>query len=265
MIVHLINLDRSADRLARFIAANGGIADFVRFPAVDGGLLDIAAIAAHGVIADDSLADYTAGALGNALSHLCFWEKVIEAGEMMTVCEDDTIFHSGFAAHAAAVIERLPAEWDLVLWGWNFDAGMQMDLLPGVSPALVFGDEEALRANLDAFRAGPSSPQPYRLLQAFGLLCYSLSAKGARALKDFCLPIRPMGVYLPAPNRNLLDDDIFVPNAGIDVMLSALYPQIRAYVSVPPLVVSPNDERNSTVQRQPLLRQPAPVTERSDP
>jgi hypothetical protein len=70
--------------------------------------------------------------------------------------------------------------------------------------------------------------------QALGLPCYSVSPKGARALRDFCLPLRPMQLRLPGENR-------FLRNIGIDCMMAALYPDLQAFASFPPLAVTRNE------------------------
>lgn len=54
-----------------------------------------------------------------------------------------------------------------------------------------------------------------------------------------CRPLRPLWFFLPETQ-----DD--VPNCGTDLMMSTIYSQMQAYVSVPPLAISPNINANST-------------------
>jgi hypothetical protein len=51
--VHLINLDRSQERLAEFKELNSHLTDVERFPAVDGYSLDIPALAQQGLVSSD--------------------------------------------------------------------------------------------------------------------------------------------------------------------------------------------------------------------
>ncbi len=44
MLIQLINLDRSPERLQQFTAVNGHLTNVERFPAIDGGRQDIAAL-----------------------------------------------------------------------------------------------------------------------------------------------------------------------------------------------------------------------------
>jgi glycosyl transferase family 25 len=241
MRIHLINLDRSTERLAEFKAANPHLENVHRFSAVDGYRQDVAALVARGIFEAGVAEGYTPGALGAALSHLALWEEAIARGEAFTICEDDAIINRDFARSAARVIEALPPDWDFILWGWNFDSYLLFDLLPGVSPCLCCFDEEQMRAAVAGFQDQTVTPQAFRLTRALGIPCYSVSPKGARALKAACLPLARIKVHFPGLNRHL-------PNFGIDVMMNNAYPQISAFVSFPPLVITRNEIRKSTVQ-----------------
>ena len=241
MSMHLINLDRSSERLAEFKAANPHLENVRRFSAIDGYQQDIAALVARGIFEPGVAEGYTPGALGAALSHLALWDEAITTEEALTICEDDAIFNRGFAAIAVDVLEALPPDWDFILWGWNFDSWLLFDLLGGVSPCLCCFDEEQMRAAVAPFQAQAVTPQPFRLRRALGIPCYSVSAKGARALKAACLPLARIKVHFPGLNRHL-------PNFGIDVMMNNAYPEISAFVSFPPLVITRNEIRKSTVQ-----------------
>jgi GR25 family glycosyltransferase involved in LPS biosynthesis len=231
---YLINLDRAEGRRRRFAAANSDLRDVLRFAAVDGSGLDLPELIRDGLIDPRIAETYTPARLGGALSHLAVWEKAIAAGEALTICEDDAILHPDFAAQSARLLRELPAEWDIVLWGWNFDAALDIDLLPGVSPCLVLFEQPKLRAAAARFQQLPISPQLFRLRQALGLPCYSVSPKGARALREFCLPLRPMQLRLPGRDRRLR-------NVGIDCMMAGLYPEIVAFASFPPLAITKNE------------------------
>jgi len=241
MRIHLINLDRSSERLAEFKAANPHLEDVRRFSAIDGYQQDIAALVARGIFEAGVAEGYTPGALGAALSHLALWEEAIATNAALTISEDDAIFNRRFAATAARVIEALSPEWDFILWGWNFDSWLLFDLLAGVSPCLCCFDEEQMRAAVAGFQEQTVTPQTYRLRRALGIPCYSVSPKGARALKAACIPLARIKVHFPGLNRHL-------PNFGIDVMMNNAYPQISAFVSFPPLAITRNEIRKSTVQ-----------------
>ena len=156
MMLRLINLDRSAARLQAFETANAHLRGVVRFPAIDGNALDTAELVRAGMIEPEFLQTYTPARLGAALSHLVLWKQAMEAGELLTICGDDALLHRDFESHAARLLDLLPADWD-ILWGWNFNAALDIDFLPGVSPCLVLFKEASLRPGFANFQRLPIS------------------------------------------------------------------------------------------------------------
>ena len=241
MDIHVINLDRSKDRMAAFEKLNRHPdLDFLRFPAVEGMNVARGPLVDRGIITADL--DYNDGALGNALSHLALWDLAIERTRFLTVCEDDAIFNGGFVSAAESLIPALPPDWHVILWGWNFDSILLFDLLPGVSPCLGIFDQDRMRIGVDVFQTAPVMPRPFRLSKAFGIVGYSVSPQGAQTMKQRCLPLRNIDVFIPGLGRA-------VPNRALDVMLNDVYPRINAYVSFPPLIVTRNFHSTSTVQK----------------
>ncbi len=241
MQVRFLNLDRSEDRLATFLNINRHLTDLLRVAAVDGSAYSRQALRAAHVLADEMPA-YTDGAIGCALSHLGEWELASKGNTPLTLAEDDAVLHQQFEPLAESVLASLPADWDIIQWGWNFDSILAFDLLPGVSPCVGVFDQASLRANTVAFQKLSISPTTYRLQRSFGTLCQSVSPRGATKLLRHCLPLRPMDAFYPILNRLL-------PNTGIDSMMNELYPRINAYVCLPPLAITCNEHAHSTVQR----------------
>jgi len=239
--IRVINLDRSKDRMATFEKTNGRFGlSFSRFSAIEGKNAAQAPLIEQKIITADL--GYGDGALGAALSHLALWDLAIEKNLPLTVCEDDAIFNQGFGPAAESILQAAPPDWHMILWGWNFDSILLFDMLPGVSPCLCGFDQDRMRMGVSAFQASTIAPRPYRLFKAFGALAYSVSPAGARALKQHCLPLRRMDVFIPGLGRT-------VPNSGIDVALNDAYPKINAYVCFPPLVISMNMHSFSTIQQ----------------
>lgn len=237
--IRLINLDRSTDRLAAFSARNSHLTTLSRFRAVEGATLDLASLVRINLIEPAILDHYTPGGIGCALSHLALWDQAISSGEPLTICEDDAIFHRSFESSAQEILDRLPAGWDFVMWGWNFDAVLAYDILPGISSCIAYLDQAGLRQAIHEFQDQRIVPGIYPLQRAFGLLCYTVSPEGARRLRDHCLPLRPMKVAFPGFNG-------LAENDGIDVMTNQAYPSLNAYITVPPLVVTENRKGAAT-------------------
>ena len=61
---------------------------------------------------------YNAGAIGCAMSHLMLWQEAADTNQALTIVEDDAILRHDFHDQAARAIERLPADWDIVVWAW---------------------------------------------------------------------------------------------------------------------------------------------------
>jgi GR25 family glycosyltransferase involved in LPS biosynthesis len=239
---YVINLERSPDRLARFRADNDFLGPVERFPAIDGRALNHAGLVAAGVI--DARLAYSAGALGCALSHISLWETSLRTRDALTIFEDDAVVNRHFPRRSAAIIGGLPADWDCVLWGWNFDTVLALEFLPGVSPAVMKFDQVSLRDRLEDYPLLNFDVAVHRLACAFGIMAYSISPGGARKLLGASRPLRPFSLPLPGENRS-------VDNFGIDTVMSALYPQLRAFAVFPPLAVSPNRHETSLVQSAP--------------
>jgi glycosyl transferase, family 25 len=239
--IHLINLDRSKDRLATFHAVNNHVMPhIVRFSAVDGKAVERTDFVERGIIAADL--GYKDGALGNALSHIALWDRAILENQSLTICEDDAIFNRSFCAASATVLQQLPPDWDVILWGWNFDSMLWFDMIPGVSSCIGWFDQDSLRKGIDAFQSANVRPRSFRLFQAFGTVCYSISSNGARSLRQSCLPLRNSPTYVPGLRSA-------VANSTLDVGLNSAYRRINSFVSVPPLVVTANDHSLTTVHR----------------
>lgn len=260
--VHFINLDRSTDRLAEFKAVNGHLAEVTRIPAIEEHRIDIHSLAQQGLVRVDILNMYPVGALCQALSHYALWNKAIASGIPITIADDDAIFNLKFDALAPDVIKSLPPDWDLILWGWNFDAVMIFDMLPGVSPCIAQFDQDKMRLHTRDFQKQTISPHPQKLLWSFGHTSYTVSPKGAQNLKSICFPLRPMLVPFPEGAPQRLGRTTF-PNVGLDVTLNSAHPQLQSYVCIPPLVISTNEHAKSTIQpggvgKAPGTAQPMP-------
>jgi len=234
--IHLINLDRSAERLAEFRKRNGHLRRLVRFPGVDGRLLDKEKLITDGVIMPDL--NYSTGALGAAMSHAALWKMAVDEGWPITVAEDDGIFARHFEARSKALLACLPTDWDIVMWGFNFAEKVWVDALPRVTGMEMEFYQNRLRQNIGNFQDLDTVPMLFKLGHLFGLVCYSVSAKGAHALLDFCLPFRPTLIGFPGVG-------VRIHNEGVDCIMNGAYPSLKAFVCIPPLVVTENRQEES--------------------
>ncbi len=245
--INFINLDRSPDRLAEFMSANGHLSNCRRFSAVDGRTLDIPTLVKKGLVTADIVKDYTIGNVGAAMSNITLWDRAIDSGQIVTAAEDDAIFNFGFERQAAEIIGRLPSDWDFILWGYNFDLFMCFQMQPGASPCLALFEQDTLRRGVKAFQSQTIPASAYRLIWAFGLACYSISPKGARAFKARCLPLRPQIIHCPEIARAPPGGPNY-RTVGIDNHMNGVHRDLKSFVCFPPLVVTKNEREKSTVQ-----------------
>jgi glycosyl transferase, family 25 len=242
MEISVINLDRSPDRLSDFMENNRHLSSVKRFPAFEGRGISRQSLKERNILEGDMLT-YSDGAIGCALSHLVQWEKCINEKKVLTIAEDDAVFHREFECLAQEVLASLPIDWDIILWGWNFDSIVAFDMLPGVSYCIGSFDQDGLRKNIQGYQHAIVAPKAYRAIRCVGTVCYTISPSGAEKLYKYCLPIRTMDVLYPGLNQNRP-----LPNTGIDNMMNELYPRINAFVSFPPLVATKNDHSISTIR-----------------
>jgi len=237
MDIIVINLDRSPRKLEEFERANRGVIAFQRFAAVDGlALSSQDKLGADAILHPDLR--YAPGAVGCALSHISLWKRAAQANEPLTICEDDAHFNKDFMRFAGEAVAKLARRFDLILWGWNFDSVLVFDLWGISSCAAIFNPGQMLDA-LEQFKTVNYIPTLYGLQRAYGLVCYTISPRGAATLLQQALPLRPMDVFFPGLNKTM-------PNTGLDVVLCSLYPAITALVSFPPLVLTKHERGRST-------------------
>lgn len=246
MIVHVINLARSPDRWEEFQRVNADIPDirFRRFDAIDGYKFDMNDVIASGFALEEMEKFYSSGTIGCAMSHVALWDKAISLEKPVTVCEDDAILHRDFAQHAEAMMRDIRPHWDIILWSWNFRASLVFEMVPGVSACTGYFEAARMTKEAGAFRDSPILPRPFRLFSSVGLMCYSISPAGAKALKSRVLPLRPMQVKYP-------ERETPIDNTDLDIAMAGFYREIAAAVCFPPLAISKDEPEKSTTPFKP--------------
>ena len=198
-----INLASRPGRNEQFLKTNAGLADFRRTDAVVGATLRADDLIRDGVIAEP-LQHFSAGALGNALSHKKLWEHCAAANAVLTLAEAD-----------AGILGR-------------------------VKEVVMYFDARPLGPRVPEFQAADYDVTPLRLVNAFGIVCYSVSPAGARRLLAACFPLRNEAIPIPGLNRHLL-------NISLDATMNKYYRGLNAFACFPPLVWTENEHATSDV------------------
>ena len=207
--------------------------------AVDGDTLRNDDLVADGVI-EEPMKSYTPGALGCALSHLRIWDFCIASQAPLTCAEDDAVFNRHFATRATDTLALLPPDWDLILWGWNFDSILHVQALEGVKDSVMYFDGGKLGPRLAQFQQSPHKVLAFRLIQTFGTVCYTVSPTGAQFLRKNCFPLKNEGIYIPGMKKAIV-------NLNIDSVMNKYYASMKAFVAFPPLVWTEHDKATSDV------------------
>lgn len=237
MDYYVINRDSDTVRYENF-SLNPFSDNIKRFSAVDGSRLDLNKIITKGLIEEGIY--YSNSAIANAFSHITLWRRCIKENVKLTIFEDDAVLCANYMQESSRILESITENWDIFLWGYNFDSCLTIDLLRSITPCVVNFDNINLKKNINKIKNTELNSNYYKLIQAFGLVSYSITPEGAKKLLSICLPLKKLDYYQYGLNR-------FVKNEGIDHILSANYNRINSFCSFPPLVVTENSKENSTI------------------
>jgi glycosyl transferase family 25 len=245
MNIRVISMESSAERRKTFVNLNKHI-KFDFFNAIEGNKLTREFIASTNLF--EKNLPYTAGAFGCALSHLALWDEAITLKKVITIAEDDAIFRLDFESLHEKKVNSLPSDWDFILWGWNFDSILSIDVMPNISPVVMVFDQDQLRNSVDAFQKFSGDATVFKLDKCFGIPSYSISPSGAAKFKSLCFPLTNFLLFFPLLNRQL-------QNSGIDIAMSKIYQTSNSYVAFPPLAITMNDQSITAIQNNNFINQ----------
>lgn len=245
MRLSVINLPSRADRRAQFLVWNERAGVEIAFvDAVVGASLDRAELVSRGLLAAEN-ASFTAGAIGNALSHHALWTAAAQSEAPVFVCEDDACLRGDIAAQATGVVSQLPAHWDVVFFGYNTNAMIATQSPDGLKALLTFDESvKKVAGYFDRFaRMAAPSPTALSCFQVWGTLAYAVSPQGAAKLLKLCFPLSvETEIVMFGQNRKLKP---YTLDGMINVALQRA--PVSAYCVFPPLAVSSNDLAGSDV------------------
>jgi glycosyl transferase, family 25 len=234
----VISLARTPQRYEQFVRNNAAHSHIERFDAVDGSQLSLEELEKDGIVAGPL--PCSKGALGNALSHRQLWRYAVDYAVPITVCEDDAFLHDQFSVETERLLLEHGGDWDVVYWGWNFDALLLAEI-PSLSTCVMRFDHQAMRANKHGYLHRPLHPMIMRMKAAFGVMCYSISPAGASKFLNRCFPLRQLTVEIPELKFK-------VENMGLDAAMCHHFRETSSWACFPPLALTDNDHSISTVQ-----------------
>lgn len=245
MRLHVINLARRPDRRVQFFAWNGRDELDIEFvDAVDGAGLDRTQLRADGLLGTDT-DRWSAGAIGNALSHHALWLRAMRQDVPTLICEDDACLRGDFASQAGKVMAGMDVPWDVVFFGYNTDTFVPTQTRDGLITLIAF--DEGAKAQPGYFerfrRTRAPTPAPMRCHQVWGTLCCAVTPKGAARLLDTCFPLDG------ARDIRIAGKPARVKPYTIDSMINLALQAgaLRGFCVFPPLAVSANQVGDSDV------------------
>jgi GR25 family glycosyltransferase involved in LPS biosynthesis len=236
--INVINLKYSSERRKIFLNENKHL-KFKFFNAIDGNNLSKKYIDSLKLFENNLT--YTLGALGNSLSHLKLWEESIRKNKILTIAEDDAIFRNDFNVQYNKKIKSLPKNWDIILWGWNFDSYLSIKIIPDISPVLMLFDQNKMKNSINNFKKEKNNVNIFNLDKCFGIFSYTISPKGAKKLKSLCFPITNFLFSFPLLNKK-------IQNKTLDSVMNKFYNSLNSYICFPPLCITKNEHNNSTIR-----------------
>ena len=192
---------------------------------------------ARAAVVDPHATGYSPGALGVAASHRALWQRCSEQESPFVVCEDDAILREDTGEQLPMLIGRAD-DWDIILLGYNFDVGLEIEIVPGILMGGGFSVKYPSQQNLDAFVCDRAQVALHGLNLCFGICAYAVSPAGARRLLQKAFPMDNRPTVIKSANRIVLTN-------GVDCMMAALYPELSAYACIAPLAMTPNKKHTS--------------------
>jgi GR25 family glycosyltransferase involved in LPS biosynthesis len=240
---HVISLDPEGARYRAFATHNAHLGPIAVFRAIRGADIPTTERIASRLMTPELVASgtVTEGTVGCAASHRALWRGIAASGRGAVIMEDDVYTHPRLHDYVAANHDALNAV-DIVLFGVNTNSILASISPQGVVSRSLLGPKHPDAGWIaKAFAATKlSDVRPHRLLNAFGLCCYWISATGAAKLLELCYPLTLEPVEIP-----IMPDKL--PGSAIDSRLNAFFSTVAAYVTLPFLAFTPNNDSSTSV------------------
>jgi GR25 family glycosyltransferase involved in LPS biosynthesis len=240
MIIHIIHVERHESRKEQFLINNATLKNFSWYRAIEGSNINFTNLLEEGIISPKF--EMIPNSLGLTLTVIELLKKCVEINEPITIMEDDAIAIPNFEKTSETLLESIGGNFDVIFWGWNFDALMWL---------LPFGEKHPIKIVSDRIQEKKLLPdftenfqdvthQLVPLGHQWGTMCWSVSPEGASKILDKILPIDTE----PYEKSHL---GLWVKPIAVDELIGKLIPGLLAYTCFPPLCFAINDKTESTI------------------
>jgi hypothetical protein len=117
---------------------------------------------------------------------------------------------------------------------------IELNISPDIDLAARFSVRFPSAKHLGVFAKMTEPVALCRLRLAFGTAGYAVTPKGAALLTEKCFPLDNRPIQVRIEKRS-------IRAFSLDSMMTDVYPTMRAYLCLPPLVMTPNDPATSQV------------------
>ena len=243
MKVAAISLKRTPERWNTFLKRNQvalNNCELIRVDGIDGSEWRKSDIQTR-LIAKSAHQQWTAGAIGIAMSHRLCWRLCCNSGSPLVVLEDDVILAEDWEAVLEGLLHHSAG---IVLMGWNLDSVLRAEFSRGQEFISLFEPAYPSEEALNLIVNSDEARQTKRLRSAFGLPGYWLHPTMAEQLlkKIPILEAIPLVLGRGFPK---------ITTNGIDAMLNLHYHQLKAEVVIPPLALALNNPVTSLTRPRP--------------
>lgn len=171
---------------------------------------------------------------GCGLAHRNLWLKSVQTYKPIIVCEDDAVLRKDFHDQFIMCMKALPHDWGFLLLGCNFDALLKIEIIAGVESFTGrFSNKKLEQSELHWFQNLNTPITALPLRNAFGTPGYALSPTGAAFLLANVFPLHNRKIKLPMQKKPFMA-------CSIDAIMNGLYDQMKAFVCLPPMIITPN-------------------------
>lgn len=179
------------------------------------------------------------GTLGAALSHRALWHEAAAGSTGMLILEDDVVSHPELAAWICANHPQLLRN-DLIHFSINTDSILTTVSAQGLQETRMFDPKHPDQGwiNTALSRTTLAEIRVSRLLKAFGMCCYFISPQGAEKILEHTFPLTLATTAIPLVSAAM-------PGFSIDRRLNAFYPTLQAWITLPFLAYTPNDDSST--------------------
>lgn len=185
--------------------------------------------------------NWPAGSIACGLSHIRLWETCVILNRPILILENDAKLIDDFEYKLDELMERLPPNWDLTMFGHNWDAPLFVDFFEEeFGTARIAMNQTLLQKNFDQTNFADKVPKLFKLRVSWGTHCYLISPTGAEKFLERIPKLDNRSFNVPRTGLTL------TPNS-LDGLMNEHYRDLNCFITLPHWSFVMNDHKLSTI------------------